>query len=490
MPETNLLRARSAILPEVKAHPECIVIDTTYKCNTVCHMCHLFAPGFETPEVPHVSMEMVDRLIPLIEQTESVFLLGHGEPLMHPNFYQILERIRSANPRCIIAFTSNGMLLNGRNIDRLIELKVSQLNISIDGPQSKLGHPKVDLVYKNLRNLAQRKKERGIDFPEIKIGTVLGLDNRNDLLPILEFCIEIGATKMSVTPMRIVAPNPEYDDLIRQNDVYTDLASVVPIVRALKQRGLEHGIDIDTPLPTRLNSTDTDDLTVDHSPYPDMKCDRPFVMSKINMNGTVSMCQSDRLSGYNVNSDDPLAIWNSDSYVQLRQSIANESYRGACRDCHTLRNRLQRDAAISAAEQNLSALRLEGEHLLRPDGSRVQHAPALIGTVDHRQKGGSKIHISGWTFDPQHNRPCEHIMLFGSRGLIAMAPSCLRRDDVVTSLKNDRAALSGFELVVSEDRLSESGTPLAFVALSTASGFAKLNDLSGITHHSGGTPRL
>jgi MoaA/NifB/PqqE/SkfB family radical SAM enzyme len=229
------------------SNPECIVIDTSWVCNLECKMCHQAAPDFSIPESPHISIELVKRLIPLLRTTKSVYMLGAGEPLMHPQVYEIISLIKTECTDTGVAFSSNGVLLNKRNIGKLIDSRLDSISISVDGPNLERGHLKTEITYKNLRALAEEKQRRGIAKPEIRLGFVIGKDNEHELIPALRFGIEIGIKGMTVEPLRIVMPNPEWDDYIRANNIYDHMDTVGPILQQARALAAAHGIEIDTP---------------------------------------------------------------------------------------------------------------------------------------------------------------------------------------------------------------------------------------------------
>ncbi|MFN8370377.1 MAG: radical SAM protein [Bacteriovoracaceae bacterium] len=61
---------------------------------------------------------------------------------MHPNIYEIVSKIKTECPETYVAFTSNGTLLNERNIGRLIDSKLDMVSFSLDGPKLERGRPK------------------------------------------------------------------------------------------------------------------------------------------------------------------------------------------------------------------------------------------------------------------------------------------------------------------------------------------------------------
>jgi MoaA/NifB/PqqE/SkfB family radical SAM enzyme len=231
----------------LEKYPETIVIDTSYLCNLQCKMCHQNSDDFKMPDKPHIELDLVKRLLPLCKDSGSVYLLGYGEPLMHPKIYEIVNLIKDYCPDTKVSFTSNGVLMNDRNINKLIDGRLDLISISMDGPELERGHQKSEITYKNVRRLKEIKAERGVNYPEIHIGFVLGKDNENELIPIIEFAKEVGATGITVEPLRIVAPNPEWDDYILENNIYNHTETIGPIMRKAKVLAGNYGIRINTP---------------------------------------------------------------------------------------------------------------------------------------------------------------------------------------------------------------------------------------------------
>lgn len=63
------------------------------------------------------------------------------------------------------------------------------------------------------------------------------------------------------------------------------------------------------------------------------KCDQPFKMLKIQMNGEVFACSQGQLIG-NINDfKNPIDIWNSPRILELRASLENEEYDLMCKNC-------------------------------------------------------------------------------------------------------------------------------------------------------------
>ncbi len=227
--------------------PRMLIVDTTDICNLTCKMCHQNSPDFIIGEDPHISMEIVKEIATIARDTKSIYLIGAGEPLMHPNIYEIIKLFKESCPGATVGTTSNGVLLNEKNLDKLIDSKIDNISFSMDGPNLERGHQKSEKTTKNLIRLSEKKKELGIDYPKILIGFVLGKDNENELLPIIEFAKSISASAVTIEPLRIIAPQKEWDDYIIANDPFKHRETIKPILDQARQLASKYGMELNTP---------------------------------------------------------------------------------------------------------------------------------------------------------------------------------------------------------------------------------------------------
>jgi hypothetical protein len=117
----------------------------------------------------------------------------------------------------------------------------------MDGPDLERGHQKSKNTYKNLRRLNKIKKELGTEKPQIVIGFILGKDNENELLPIIDFAKEINAVAVTVDALRIIAPQKDWDQYILDNDPWKHKETIGPILEQAKSRAQKYGIRINLP---------------------------------------------------------------------------------------------------------------------------------------------------------------------------------------------------------------------------------------------------
>jgi len=153
--------------------PRKMVIEITQDCNLNCPMCPRKFNKITGESMP---VEKFKYILKELQMLKQITIIGQGEPLMHPNIFEILNLGKSKN----IEFTmvTNGTLLSEENINKLNG--VSSIEVSIDSPDSE-GYKKIrgaslELVLKNLKKLKQLKKDI-----YLRVQGVIMEDNIEDL---------------------------------------------------------------------------------------------------------------------------------------------------------------------------------------------------------------------------------------------------------------------------------------------------------------------
>jgi hypothetical protein len=95
-------------------------------CNSRCEFCAAWLMKGKAP-----LLDFMQALVPVIERCCELDLVGWGEPLIHPEFDQILALIKQhADPRARVALTTNGVRLK-EWVDRLLDANVMDYAISV-----------------------------------------------------------------------------------------------------------------------------------------------------------------------------------------------------------------------------------------------------------------------------------------------------------------------------------------------------------------------
>jgi MoaA/NifB/PqqE/SkfB family radical SAM enzyme len=153
------------------------------RCNLACAYCN----EYDKTSDPVAIAEMLKRIDKLAALGTSIITISGGEPMMHPEIYDIIARIRHHG--MIAGLISNGYYFQPDKIKRLNDAGLDYLQISIDNVNpddvSKKSLKVLDAKLKNLQEHARF---------QVNINSVVGggVQNPEDALTIANRAVELG----------------------------------------------------------------------------------------------------------------------------------------------------------------------------------------------------------------------------------------------------------------------------------------------------------
>ena len=176
-----------------------IYLEITSRCNLDCRMC--IRRSWETPDstMSPATFEALMAQLERIPSLQTINFGGFGEPTIHPHFFEFLARVKAAG-LCAEVVT-NGVRLDGPASERLIDLEVDRLIVSVDGTDGGgVFHASADHgVPAHLRELYRMKRRRGTGRPEVTIGFVASRRNIHLLPSLKRRAAELGFSSILVT---------------------------------------------------------------------------------------------------------------------------------------------------------------------------------------------------------------------------------------------------------------------------------------------------
>jgi len=180
--------------------PPLIIWLITYKCNLRCKMCTFYGEGGKLPDIKQeLSFEEIKKVIDDLKKSYRTMpykpyigFMG-GEPFIHPHIFGIFQYLKDNGFK--YAVTTNLALLNDEKIEKLLEIGVNDLRISLDGPEKV--HDKIrnipgtfNKVMTNLRKI--QKDPRGKKIP-VRFNSVICPDNIEHLEKMVDIAKEFNA---------------------------------------------------------------------------------------------------------------------------------------------------------------------------------------------------------------------------------------------------------------------------------------------------------
>ena len=168
---TNKLKIRHEQLRSTL--PTDLNFETTTRCNLNCRYCgreHLVRNRLmDSGEMSSLLIERVidqfSEISRAVNSTVSICPVGLGEPLLDPRFFDIVVSIRKRIPTAKIHANTNGILLNKRNIEKVISSSLDYLVLSMNvwSREDYISLHKedyFDLVRNNIINLLTAPRDR------------------------------------------------------------------------------------------------------------------------------------------------------------------------------------------------------------------------------------------------------------------------------------------------------------------------------------------
>lgn len=194
-----------------------LYIEPTSLCNLNCAMC--FRKTWIDESFGNLSFEAFERILgdPMFfSDVETVFLGGMGEPLIHPDIFRMIERVRTLGKR--VELITNGTSIKPDVCERLVSLGIDTLWVSIDSFDPD-GYKKIQVgsdFGTVVSNIGAFNAAREGTQCRLGLTFVLMKSNILQLLAFEEFSGYVGADRVNFSNMIPNTPEMENETLAYQ----------------------------------------------------------------------------------------------------------------------------------------------------------------------------------------------------------------------------------------------------------------------------------
>jgi MoaA/NifB/PqqE/SkfB family radical SAM enzyme len=154
-------------------------VEPTTRCNYTCGFCcgrHM--------DQSDMSLETFARVLEQFPRVRHLELQGEGEPLLHPDFFEMLGLARARGIR--VSTITNGSLFTAGNIDKLLDSGLTSILISIESPDPgefrSIRGGKLEKVLRGIQALIEARKRRDLTGPVVGFAVTV-LKETRDRLP-------------------------------------------------------------------------------------------------------------------------------------------------------------------------------------------------------------------------------------------------------------------------------------------------------------------
>jgi MoaA/NifB/PqqE/SkfB family radical SAM enzyme len=184
-----------------------VYLEATNKCNLNCSTCMRNVWDVKFGYMAEETFERILASLQDLPNKPELFFGGYGEPLSHPRILGMIQRAKELGHR--VSLITNGIPLTEKVADRLIELKLDMLWVSMDGasPECYMDVRLGDALPRIIDNLKylQVKKYRifgassWAGYPKLGIAFVAMKRNIHDLNEVIRLGGTLGAVEFSIS---------------------------------------------------------------------------------------------------------------------------------------------------------------------------------------------------------------------------------------------------------------------------------------------------
>ncbi len=306
-------------------------IEPTTFCNFRCPHCPTVArPGAPDARV-HLSLADFRRVLDQLPTVYRIKLVGLGEPLLNPDFFDMVREARRRRVRVLT--TINGSMLDPDRRRELLSCGLQHLNISIDAADPETHarlRPGSDLE-RISDGIGALMRERGRKrYPKVRVWHVIQREATPEIPALMKRCVEWGVDGLLCTAKLTNFGSESAEQVVSQRRaVAEDLERVLPeACRLAEEAKLEFHCPSAPPPPS--------------APADGRACKWLWARTFITAAGRVAPCPyatgpEGIILGDLLNSDSRDAFadtWNGPEMQRLREAVRANHNPAFCRACY------------------------------------------------------------------------------------------------------------------------------------------------------------
>jgi len=322
--------------------PKSLQIELTSYCNLECVMCPRTLGAHRSEPNKHMEPEILEYIISsILPYVQRVDVVGDGEPLTAPELlFDLLENADFF--KIPVTICTNGILLDEKMSERLIDSNLHDMNISIDAAEpetyARIRGADFDQLLDNIRTFSRLKKEAGKDTPHLHFSMVAMKDNIEELQSLVNLARDLGVESVTVQAMG------EEDDSVKGQSAFLhhrDLAEEVIYMSLIESEAMNFPLKLwpDQLMDVMASNEELGPFLTGEAPPPGesenfrKNCSFLWETPFITTNGDVRPCCANLPPVGNLKDKSFHDIWYSPEYANLRRRLLKNELDDACLKC-------------------------------------------------------------------------------------------------------------------------------------------------------------
>jgi radical SAM protein with 4Fe4S-binding SPASM domain len=324
--------------------PRELQVEVTGACNLRCRMCLVsYRPALGRTSGA-MDLATFTRLIDELPSLRRVTMQGLGEPLLAPDFFPMLELL--AERGIEMGFNTNGTLLTRERAERLVELGVSWLHVSLDGATAPTyedirGRSSFELVRRNIVGLVEVMRERGAEKPDLELVFVAMRRNVRELPAVVRFAAEVGVPTVWVQNLSHSFSDTDPSGDYREIREYAEAEALWAERNEEAERIFADARATGEELGVHLRLPRLEEPAGRRRPGAP-GCDWPFRSAYVTHDAKVQPCcavmGADRAVLGDARAEGFAAVWASEDYREFRAKLLTDEPPAVCAGCSMYRH--------------------------------------------------------------------------------------------------------------------------------------------------------
>lgn len=319
--------------------PRSIYIEPTSRCNELCQQCPRTLLSREDDR--DLTFERFRQIVDQFPALERVVLHGLGEPLLNKELPLMIRYLKERG--VTVLFNSNGILLNEKRGQALIDAGLDEYRLSMDGATRETyarvrGVDAFDKIWRNIGNFIALQKSQNASKPAVSLWFTAMRENLHELPTLIELAHQHGVPEIYM--QRLVYF--EHGLAASQQALFhRSTPEELALIRRSEQACKAYGI--------RFNAAGAaspfQSVTREFGSRPWSGCQRPYTLTYITSSGNVLSCcfapfghrsareyAEERVLG-NVFQESVEQIWNGERYNAFRRAFESDAPARHCSQC-------------------------------------------------------------------------------------------------------------------------------------------------------------
>ncbi len=331
--------------------PRLISLFVTNKCNLNCPLC--LNADFRTKNINanDITIEIIKKILPELKRYKPFIYIGGGEPLINTEIFKIINLL--SKNKIFTSMATNGLLLH-KYVDEIINSKLEFISISLDHfepilhNRSRGGIPVYDKLINGIDRLLEKRKATPSN---IKINTVVNMDNHNSLSKMHDFIESLNVDEWSIQHPSFITQRASekisnfknrtgigdyVDGILINGEEHLEKEQVEALIRELNQLKKKRK-KYDTKLSIRPKISDLHAYYRGDFSSKKSYCSVPFQSLSIGKieNSKVVLCMGYEIGDLN-KGNSLKSIWKSEKAKNMQKSIMKEKVFPPCFRCCSL----------------------------------------------------------------------------------------------------------------------------------------------------------